>query len=108
MTSETKAIALVCSLKPTPEPSSSELIARQILGELAKHDVTGSVLRIADYQVDPGVSRSMSESDDWPKILDRILEADILVIASPTWLGHMSSIAQRVLERLDAEISETK
>lgn len=31
----------------------------------------------------------------------------MLVFASPTWLGHMSSVAQRVLERLDAEISRT-
>lgn len=38
---------------------------------------------------------------------ERILGADILVFATPTWLGHMSSVAQRVLERLDAELSDT-
>ena len=37
----------------------------------------------------------------------RSLPADILVFSTPTWLGHMSSVAQRVLERLDAELSET-
>jgi multimeric flavodoxin WrbA len=31
--------------------------------------------------------------------------ADILVFRPPTWMGHMSSIAQRALERLDAELS---
>ncbi|RYJ03891.1 MAG: hypothetical protein EON52_17170, partial [Actinomycetales bacterium] len=31
-----------------------------------------------------------------------------LVVVTPTWMGHMSSVAQRVLERLDAEISETR
>jgi multimeric flavodoxin WrbA len=35
------------------------------------------------------------------------MAADILVFATPTWLGHMSSVAQRVLERLDGELSET-
>lgn len=30
-----------------------------------------------------------------------------MLIATPTWLGHMSSVAHRVLERLDAELSET-
>ncbi len=50
----------------------------------------------------------MSDSDEWPTILERILDADILILSTPTWVGHMSSIAQRVLERLDAEISETK
>ncbi|MFE4630433.1 hypothetical protein ACFROD_47310 [Streptomyces mirabilis] len=33
--------------------------------------------------------------------------ADILILSPSIWLGHASSIAQRVLERLDAEISET-
>lgn len=28
-------------------------------------------------------------------------------MATPTWLGHPSSVAQRVLERLDALLSET-
>jgi multimeric flavodoxin WrbA len=35
------------------------------------------------------------------------MAADILLVSTPTWVGHMSSVAQRVLERLDAELSET-
>ncbi len=31
----------------------------------------------------------------------------MLIIASPTWLGQPSSIAKRVLERMDAMLSET-
>jgi hypothetical protein len=33
--------------------------------------------------------------------------SDVLLVATPTWLGHMSSVAQRALERLDAELAET-
>jgi hypothetical protein len=33
------ALALVCSLKPSPAKSSSELIAQQLLDQLAKHRV---------------------------------------------------------------------
>ena len=36
-----------------------------------------------------------------------MLAADILVFLTPTWLGQHSSVAQRVLERLNAELSET-
>ena len=36
-----------------------------------------------------------------------VMAADILVLATPIWLGQHSSVAQRVLERLDAELSET-
>ena len=39
-------------------------------------------------------------------IHDKILGAEILIIAAPTRLGRPSSIAQRVLERLDAMLSE--
>lgn len=49
----------------------------------------------------------MGDGDAWPDIREKVLAADILVFATPTWMGHMSSVAQRVLERLDAEISET-
>jgi hypothetical protein len=46
------------------------------------------------------------DGDQWPTLHERILAAQILVIATPTWLGRPSSIAQRVLERMDAMISE--
>lgn len=49
----------------------------------------------------------MGDGDAWPAIRDTILGCDILILSTPIWLGHPSSIAQRVLERLDAEISET-
>ena len=29
------------------------------------------------------------------------------VFSTPTWVGHLSSVAARVIERLDAELSET-
>jgi len=49
----------------------------------------------------------MGGGDQWPRIRRRVLDADILVFVTPTWMGQHSSVAQRVLERLDAELSET-
>ncbi|HEV7951083.1 MAG TPA: NAD(P)H-dependent oxidoreductase [Glaciihabitans sp.] len=100
------AIALVCTLTPSPESSSSELMASQILDELATHGVTGSSIRVVDFDVKPGVKTDMGNGDQWPGIRQQILAADILVISTPVWMGQSSSIAQRVLERLDAELSE--
>jgi multimeric flavodoxin WrbA len=40
-------------------------------------------------------------------VREQVLAADILVLATPTWMGHPSSVAARVLERLDAELAET-
>ena len=102
-----RALAFVCSLKPSPAPSSSELIARQVLDELGKHGVTGEVVRMVDHDVKPGVEADMGQGDAWPGIREKLMAADILVMSTPTWVGHMSSVAQRVLERLDAELSET-
>ncbi|UGT44183.1 NAD(P)H-dependent oxidoreductase [Nocardia yamanashiensis] len=104
---ELSALALVCTLKKSPAPSSSDLIARQVLDELAAHDVKGATLRVVDYDLAPGVEADAGPGDEWPTIRADILAADILVVSTPTWLGHMSSVTQRVLERLDAELSNT-
>jgi multimeric flavodoxin WrbA len=62
---------------------------------------------VIDHDVKPGVEIDMGEGDAWPAIREKVLAADILVVSTPTWVGHMSSVAQRVLERLDGELSET-
>jgi len=102
-----RALALACTLTPSPEASSSELMARQVLDALAQHNVAGSLVRVVDHDVRPGVQLDMGDGDEWPTIRQQLVDADILVFATPTWLGQHSSVAQRVLERLDAELSET-
>ncbi|MGN9815230.1 flavodoxin family protein [Streptomyces sp. SD11] len=106
-TTPLRAVALVCTLSPSPAASSSQLLAEQTMAALGEHGVTGKVIRIADHDVRPGVETDMGDGDAWPAIRDTVLGADILVLSTPIWLGHPSSIAQRVMERLDAEISET-
>ncbi|MFF3694054.1 flavodoxin family protein [Streptomyces sp. NPDC002221] len=102
-----RAVALVCSLRPSPSRSSSQLLAQQTLAALAEHGVSGEAIRVADHDVKPGVEIDMGEGDAWPGIRESVLGSDILILATPIWLGHPSSIAQRVLERLDAELSES-
>lgn len=101
------ALALNCTLKPSPADSSTDLLLSQVMTELGTHDVTGTTVRVVDFDVRPGVETDMGDGDEWPKIRELVLAADIVVIGTPIWMGHMSSIAQRVLERLDAELSET-
>jgi multimeric flavodoxin WrbA len=101
------ALVLVCTLDPSPKPSSSDLIGRQILEAMGEHGVTGEVIRVVDHDVKFGVSPDEGDGDAWPTIRGKLLSADILVLATPIWLGQPSSVAKMVLERLDAEISET-
>ncbi|MET8468888.1 NAD(P)H-dependent oxidoreductase [Streptomyces sp. NPDC006422] len=101
----TRALALVCTLTSSPDPSSSQLLADQVMAELRGLGVEGETLRVADFDVRPGVEVDLG--DDWPRLREKVLAADILLIATPIWLGHPSSLCQRVLERLNADISET-
>ncbi len=101
------ALALNCTLTPSPAESSTQLMTDQVLEALGKHGVTGESVRLVDLDVKPGVEKDMGAGDAWPGIRQKLLAADILVLATPTWMGHMSSVAQRAMERLDAELSET-
>lgn len=104
-----RALALNCSLKPSPAESSTELLTKQVLEQLERAGVQSTdTIRLADLNIVPGVQRDMGSGDEWPSVAERILAADILVFATPTWLGHLSSIAQRALERLDGELSHTR
>jgi multimeric flavodoxin WrbA len=102
-----RAIVLNCTLKPSPEDSNTELLARVVIEALADHDVTSSVIRVVDHNVLPGVLTDQGPGDGWPAIHDRMLDAEILIIATPTWVGQPSSVAKRVIERMDAMLSET-
>ena len=105
--SDLKAIAINCTLKRGSEASSTDLMISVIANELAKHRVElAETIRIANYNILPGVSSDEGAGDDWPDVRRRILDADILIFGTPIWLGHMSSLAQRVLERMDAFLGE--
>lgn len=103
------AIAINCSLKAsTGEPSSTDKMIELLASEFKKHGIElAETIRIADYNVKPGVSSDEGDGDDWPDIRKRILDADILIFGTPIWLGQSSSVAQRVLERMDAFLGET-
>jgi multimeric flavodoxin WrbA len=100
-----RALVLCCSLKPSPAPSSSEVIGREVLDALAEHDVSGELVRVVDHDVKFGVEVDMGDGDAWPSIREKVLAADILVIATPIWMGQPASVCKVVLERLDAELS---
>lgn len=102
-----KTIALNCTLKASGEPSSTDAMIGLLFRDLAKHGVEGTVVRVADHDVKPGVTSDEGPGDAWPDLRRRILEADILVLGTPIWLGQPSSVCKRVLERMDAFLSET-
>ncbi|HEX8585716.1 MAG TPA: NAD(P)H-dependent oxidoreductase [Allosphingosinicella sp.] len=103
------AIAINCTLKSKPgEGSSTDKMIGVVADALAVHAVTlAETIRLAEFNIKPGVTSDEGPGDDWPDIRRRILEHDILIFGTPIWLGQMSSIAKRVLERMDAFLGET-
>ncbi|GAA4133584.1 flavodoxin family protein [Aminobacter aganoensis] len=103
------AFALNCSLKTSKddEPSSTDKMIADLFSFLQPHGVTGSSRRMADQNIPPGVRSDEGGGDEWPELRKLILTADIFVLATPIWMGQPSSLAKRVLERLDAFLSET-
>lgn len=100
-----RALILNCTLKPSPADSNTQQLADVVGAELTKHGVEVESVRVVDHRIEPGVETDMG--DDWTAIHDKLLASEILVVASPTWLGSLSSVAKRVLERMDAMLSET-
>lgn len=104
-----RALCLNCTLKLSPEPSNTGDLAEHVLADLRGRGFETETVRVTDLVVDPGVvSEAVTERDQWPTLHVKVLAADVLIIATPTWLGQPSSVSKRVLERMDAMLAETK
>ncbi|MEN1939830.1 NAD(P)H-dependent oxidoreductase [Luteimonas sp. MJ246] len=101
-----RAFGLNCTLKSSPGESSTQKMLDLLLQALGKHDVTSTSTRVADHDVKPGVSVDEGDGDAWPGLRGKVMEADIVVLATPIWLGQPSSVVKRVLERMNAFLGE--
>lgn len=104
-----KAIAINATLKASSgEPSSTDKMIDLVKDALATRGTEWlGTIRLADHDIKPGVTSDEGEGDAWPALREQILEADILVFGTPIWMGQLPSTAKRVLERMDAFLSET-
>jgi multimeric flavodoxin WrbA len=103
-----KAQPINCTLKSSDdEPSSTDRMIGLIADALATKGVeVEETIRLSSHDILPGVTSNVGPGDAWPDIRKQILAADILIFGTPIWLGQPSSIAKRVLERMDAFFSE--
>ena len=104
-----KALPLNCTLKSdASEASSTDAMIALLAKAFGKHGVKVSEpVRVAALNIKPGVTSDEGESDDWPALREKILAHDILILGGPIWMGQVSSVTKRVLERMDAFLSET-
>jgi len=98
------------TLKATPALSNTLTLCELLAEELEAHDIEPEVVRLANYKIEPGIETRATKKDDWPRLLKVVLEADVIIFATPIWWGIHSSLLQRVIERMDAlndELLET-
>jgi multimeric flavodoxin WrbA len=100
------ALFINCTLKRSPELTHTGGLIEISRSVMDKHGVAVDVIRAVDHDIATGVWPDMTEhgwaSDEWPALYERVLAADILVLAGPIWLGDNSSVMKRVIERLYA------
>ncbi len=109
--SQLRAIVVNCTLTPSPGHSHTDLLAQNAITIMRANGVVVDEVRAVDHVIPPGVQTDMTEEgfdrDDWPAIQRRVMEADILIVATPIWLGDKSSVCTRVIERLYAYSGKT-
>ena len=101
-----KAVLLNCTLKKSPQQSNTQALMDIVIGHLESLDVECETIRVVDYNIPFGVESDLGDGDEWPKILDKLLAADIICIGTPIWFGVRGSVAQMVIERLDGTYTE--
>ncbi len=102
--SDLRAMYINGTLTRSPGESHTQLLVDASRAIMDAQGVTTEVVRTVDHDIATGVYPDMREHgwdvDEWPEIYERVLAADILVIAGPIWLGDNSSETKKVIERL--------
>lgn len=101
-----RAVLLNCTLKRSPQESNTEALLRNVVAWCDTLGVDSEIVRVVDHAVAFGITSDEGDGDEWPRILDKILAADIIVIGTPIWFGVRSSVAQMVVERLDGTYAD--
>lgn len=95
-----KAVILNATLKNGDELSHTEALAREAMSIYQTEGIDVEMVRVNDYKIAYGISDDMGDGDEWPKLLNKIIDSDIVIIGTPLWLGEKSSIATLIIERL--------
>ncbi len=83
-----KALFLSCTLKRSPDPSNTESLAKVLVDAFEAEDVETEMIRLVDLNIAPGVTSDEGDGDEWPRVHEAILGADIVVMVTPTWVGR--------------------
>lgn len=95
-----KAIILLATLKQKGI-SNTAVLTDFVIGYLQKQNIESEIIKLTEHTILPGTYIELDTPDDFPEIYQKILQADVLLFATPIWWNSHSSELQRVIERLD-------
>ncbi len=102
--SDLKAVTVNCSLKRNPDESHARLLVSVAEEIMRRNGVAVEQIHVLPHEVPSGIYPDMTEHgwdrDDWPQLWETIGSADILIVATPIWLGEVSSVCRILIERL--------
>lgn len=83
-----RVTGLVCSVKSSPAPPSSALIAEHVFATLREQGVECEAVRSVDFDtapfyIAPGAEQDMGDGRQRPAIRQEVLAADILLTRTP-------------------------
>jgi len=88
------------------EGGNTEICLRRVQAGLAAEGIAGEIVRLADRVVRPcrvcmgcRGKRSCTQDDDLNELLARMVEADGIIIGSPTWFGSVSGYVKNLIDR---------
>lgn len=95
-----RATILVATLKKSG-PSNTEVLCDFLAERMSRKGFECETVKLVEYRVLAGTYFDMDGDDEWPIILEKLLQSDVIIFATPIWWGSHSSEIQRVIERLD-------
>jgi multimeric flavodoxin WrbA len=104
-TEQLKALIINCSIKQSSHDSHTQKLIDKAVPIFESQGVVVDQIYALEHKIAFGMikdGQEIGQDDDWPQIQQRIMDADILVIATPIWLGVKSSVATLVIERMYA------
>ena len=92
--SKLKVIILIGSLKSGSKTTNTLILSQFLAKYLSDFDTEYKIIKLADHIIKSGTYTNEGTGDDWPSILEKILDSDIVIFATPIWWGIQSSLIQ--------------
>jgi multimeric flavodoxin WrbA len=85
------------------------LMIREVFSGLAQHDIETDLVQLSQKEIKPCLAcykclenqdgRCVIDDDDLNACIDKIIDAQAIIMASPTYIGDVSSVTKALIDR---------